>query len=143
MKHTLVLATLMLLAATPLMAGGQTKADRFWSRGRISLTLIHAGAATYDLHTTRRGLALGFRERNSLMRPFVTRGGWGQAGAVGFSLGLDLGISYLAHRLTKPNSLWRILKWQMPITMSLSHTIAGVHNHHIIHRHLRQVGGHH
>ena len=142
MKRTLVLATLILLAAAPLTAEGKAKADRFWSRARISLTLVHAGAATYDLHTTRRGLALGFRERNPLMRPFVTRGGWGQAGAVGFSLGLDLGVSYLTHRLTKRGSPWRILKWQMPITMSISHTIAGVHNHHLIHRHLRRVGHH-
>ena len=140
------LALVLLLSAAILKAappnaenyGGHGKSDRFWTRTRISLTVLHAGTAAFDLQSTRRALYHGFRERNPLMRPFVTRGTWGQAGAVGFSLGFDLGLSYLTHRLTKKGSPWRILKWELPIAMAGVHTIAGIYNHRLINRHLRR-----
>ena len=118
------------------LAAEPSNVDKFWSRARISLTVIHASAASYDLHTTRRGLLLGFRERNPIIRFFNPRTRAGQVKAVGFSLTLDLGVSYLVHRVTKKGSPWRILKWEMPIAMSAGHTIAGIHNHHLVNRHL-------
>ena len=134
MKHLLLPAALLLSCTLSLKAEDQ---DQFWSRTRISLTVIHAGTASYDLHTTRRGLLLNFRERNSVIRLFNPRTRLGQAKAVGFSLGLDLGISYLVHRVTKKGSPWRILKWEIPIAMSTAHMIAGIHNHHLVNRRKR------
>lgn len=99
--------------------------DKFWTKQRLAWTAVHAGAASYDVWTTRRGLALGFREANPIMRPFVTRGTAGQFGAVGVSLALDLTMSYLFHR----NRRWRKLKGTFPVTFTLAHGIAGARNH--------------
>ena len=137
MKHCILLIILILCAAPLLKA--EDKADRFWTRARLTLTMVHGGTAYYDLDITRRALRLGFRERNPFLRPIIGRGGWqGQARGIGYSLALDLGISYLVHRVTKPGSPWRILKWQMPVAMSTAHTIAGVYNHRLVNAHLRR-----
>ena len=101
--------------------------DKFWTKSRVAWTAAHATAASYDVWTTRRGLANGFREANPLMRPFVTRGTAGQVGAVGISLALDLGLSYLFHRR------WPALKNTFPVTFALAHGIAGTRNHILVH----------
>lgn len=141
---TLILGGALALHAAPPDAknyGGHGKADRFWTRTRISLTVLHGGTAAFDLQTTRRALHHGFRERNPLLRSIIGHGGWqGQARGIGWSLGLDLGISYLAHRLTKKGSPWRILKWELPLAMAGAHTVAGVYNYRLVNAHLRRMG---
>lgn len=143
MKHLLILLAILVSLGVQLRADQPKEkdskdSDKFWTKTRISLTVIHAGTASFDLYTTRRGLAHGFHERNPFLRHLIHRGGWGQAGAVGFSLGLDLGLSYLVHRVTKQGSPWRILKWELPIVLSSVHTIAGVYNYHLVSHHLNK-----
>ena len=106
---------------------GGEPSDKFWTKQRVAWTGIHASAATFDVWTTRRGLALGFGEANPLMRPFVTRGTAGQVGAVGISLALDLGLSYLYHR-----TRWRKLKIVFPVTFTVSHALVGTYNHGLV-----------
>ena len=102
--------------------------DKFWSKQRVAWTAAHAGAASYDVWTTRRGLANGFEEANPLMRPFVTRSTSGQIATVGISLLLDVGMSYLYHR----NKRWRKLKVFFPITFTIGHTVIGAYNHGLV-----------
>ena len=124
-KHTLALV-LILGWCSSFSCGQSPDTDRFWTRGRIAWTAAHASAASYDVWTTRRNLNRGIPEGNPLQRPFMNRGSVGQAVSVGFSVGIDLGMSYLFHR--KRGHWWRLKKF-FPITLTVAHTVAGAYNH--------------
>jgi hypothetical protein len=70
----------------------------FWSfENKVDFGIL-GGLITADSITTQRGLNEGLRERNPLMRPFVTRGAIGQAEGSALGMGAALGTAYLLHR---------------------------------------------
>lgn len=130
---TFYILSILILSIFDLNAQEPTQ-DKFWSKARIGLTVLHTSTTGFDLWTTRRGLKIGLHEANPILRPLVDRGAIGQIGVVGFSLGIDLGVSYLIHRITKKDSSWRMLKWEMPLSLSASHTIVGVYNYRLVNK---------
>lgn len=70
----------------------------FWSIGTRVDAGILAGLVAADAITTQRGLSMGYREANPLMRPFVSRGAAGQAAGSAIGFGGAVGVAYLLHR---------------------------------------------
>jgi Domain of unknown function (DUF5658) len=70
----------------------------FWTfENRVDVSIL-AGLVAADAFTTQRGLNLGLREVNPIMRPFVTRGAAGEAAGSALGFGAGVGIAYLLHR---------------------------------------------
>jgi hypothetical protein len=70
----------------------------FWTVESKINTGILAALAAADAITTQRGLNMGLREANPLMRPFVTRGAAGQAAGSALGFGAGIGVAYMLHR---------------------------------------------
>jgi hypothetical protein len=84
------------VATTPVPDAPSTQ--RFWSlENKIDFSIL-TGQITVDAITTQYGLNHGFRESNPVMRPLVTRGVAGAAGASALGLGFGVGTAYLLHR---------------------------------------------
>jgi hypothetical protein len=73
-------------------------AQNFWSTENKIDFSVFAGQIAVDAITTQRGLAIGFRESNPVVRPLVTRGIAGEAAASGLGFGFGVGTAYLLHR---------------------------------------------
>jgi len=72
--------------------------QKFWStENKIDFT-IFAGQIAADAITTQHGLNNGFREANPMMRPLVTRGVAGEAGASALGFGIGVGTAYVLHK---------------------------------------------
>jgi hypothetical protein len=70
----------------------------FWTfENKLGVGALGALVAV-DAITTQRGLSLGYREANPLMRPFVTRGAAGEALGSALGFGAGLGTVYLLHQ---------------------------------------------
>ena len=70
----------------------------FWTfENKVSFSAL-GGLIAADAITTQRGLSLGYREANPLMRPFVTRGAGGEAVGSALGFGAGLGAVYLLHQ---------------------------------------------
>ena len=70
----------------------------FWTfENTLNFSLL-AGLVGADAITTQRGLDEGLREVNPVMRPFVSRGGAGEAVGSALGFGSGVGIAYLLHR---------------------------------------------
>jgi hypothetical protein len=70
----------------------------FWTvENKVNISIL-AGLVAADAITTQRGLDLGLREVNPLMRPFVTRGATGQAAGSALGFGAGIGVVYLLYR---------------------------------------------
>jgi Domain of unknown function (DUF5658) len=73
-------------------------AHPFWTvENKVSVDIL-AGLVAADAFTTQRGLNLGLREVNPVMRPFVTRGAAGEAVGSALGFGAGVGVVYLLHR---------------------------------------------
>ena len=70
----------------------------FWTIENKVNAGILAGLVAADAVTTQRGLNQGLREANPLMRPFVTRGAFGQAAGSALGFGAAMGVVYLLHQ---------------------------------------------
>jgi hypothetical protein len=69
----------------------------FWTvENKVNLGIL-AGLIAADGITTQRGLNLGLREVNPVMRPFVTRGAAGEAAGSALGFGAGVGVAYLLH----------------------------------------------
>jgi hypothetical protein len=69
----------------------------FWTvENKVNLGIL-AGLIAADGITTQRGLNLGLREVNPVMRPFVTRCAAGEAAGSALGFGAGVGVAYLLH----------------------------------------------
>lgn len=72
--------------------------QKFWSQENKIDFSIFAGQLAADAITTQQGLDRGFREANPVMRPLVTRGAAGEAGASVLGFGFGVGTAYVLHK---------------------------------------------
>jgi hypothetical protein len=104
MKVLLALLLLTAAASAQSFVGSSSQIPdapsqhRFWTLETKVNTGILAGLIATDAFTTQRGLDLGYREANPIMRPFVTRGIGGEAAGSALGFGASLGTVYLLHK---------------------------------------------
>ncbi|MGA2004364.1 MAG: DUF5658 family protein [Terriglobales bacterium] len=87
-----------LVVATEPLPDAPSQQRSFWTvENKVGFGVLGSLIAA-DAITTQRGLSLGYREANPLMRPFVTRGAGGEALGSALGFGAGLGVVYMLHQ---------------------------------------------